>query len=330
MLSRSAWIAWIASIATISSIASIALIALSEALHAQSQSIASVQTVPSVVGLSIDSARIVLRRAKLELAVSDSATSKAPPRTVLKQIPERGSPVPASRVVHVTVSRSRQNQNGLGSLIGSIIGVLTDKPPQEPTVTAPPATAPPTTAPSATAPPATAPPAATAPPQIPPQTPPASIDTVDTLKPSVAAPESATVPPQANIAAPQQPTDSIGSTTITQPVNPPVVNPTGPELTIIPPSPPGEPRTIPTLVWIVLAVLLLGALALGARLSTKRSPSKTVRAPVIRPQITRDPGNHTIEVREPLIERSGVRLVARKPAGYASTVTFMNSRSDNS
>lgn len=280
----------------------VVLFAVTSALNAQSQSIASVQTVPSVIGLSVDSARAILLRGKLQLSITDSTISKARPGTVLTQNPERGSPVPQGRVVYVTVSRSQRRQNPLGNLIGSIIGIITEQRPQQPAATEPPATVPP---------------------PVKPQTPPANVDTVDTTKTEiVATPESVVVPPTTNIAVPHHPADTIDSA-ITHPVTQGIVNPIGSDTIMIPPSAPT--RTIPWLVWLALAVVVIAALALLVRSSTKRSRPNTVRVPVIRPQITRDPGSHSIDTREPLIKRSGVRLVARRPAGYSSTVSFTNS-----
>src|SRR5687768_6331255 len=59
------------------------------------------RTTPSVLRLSIDSARLVLARAKLQLEVVRSVPSSAAPGTIVAQRPAAGDSVPLDNVVRV-------------------------------------------------------------------------------------------------------------------------------------------------------------------------------------------------------------------------------------
>src|SRR5215212_3646806 len=65
------------------------------------------RTVPRVVGLPLDSARAVLRRARLRLLVVDSVTSRGTPGVVRRQDPVGGRPVPRDRTVRVALTFRR-------------------------------------------------------------------------------------------------------------------------------------------------------------------------------------------------------------------------------
>jgi beta-lactam-binding protein with PASTA domain len=72
--------------------------------------IAQQRTTPSVLRLSVDSARQVLERAKLRLQLIGSVPFRAPPGTIVRQIPGPGAPTPRDNVVHVQTAAAPEDQ----------------------------------------------------------------------------------------------------------------------------------------------------------------------------------------------------------------------------